>query len=182
MKHELESIDYHDINEEIIEELKANISPRRLAHTLNVVEESKRLAEENGADVEKAEFIAIVHDRFRDTSKADNALTHGKIAANYVKEKYGIDDDEVLNSIRYHTTGRKGMSLQERIIFLADAIEKDREYDGVDYIREESKKGINYGVKASLENTINHLKDIGRTIDIDTIEALEFINCEIDNN
>lgn len=179
MKNSTKKTNYGIIIKELRTELKSNLEPRRLQHTQNVVDESIRLAKENDANVEKAELIALAHDRFRDTQEEGNALNHGRLAAEYVRHKFGIDDEDILNSIIYHTTGRYGMSLQEKIIFLADAIEKNRDYEGVEHIREDAKNGINYGVRASLINTINHLKEVGRDIDKSTTEALKFIENEI---
>ena len=173
-------------------DLKASLSKNRYRHTENVIVESARLARIYGADVEKAKFIALIHDRFRDVDDEtlnelitgygmdpvynnNNALAHGPLAAAYYKDKFDIIDDEILNSVRYHTTGRQGMGLQEKIIFLADAIEKDRCYDGVERIRSEAAKDIDRGVEASLENTVDHLNKQNRYIDNNTLKALEYI-------
>ncbi len=60
---------------------------------------------------------------------ADNPnLAHGKIAAKVLTDVYGMQDEDLLNAVRYHTTGRKGMSRLEKILYLADAIEPGRDY------------------------------------------------------
>ena len=180
------------ITDSIKNDIKANLSPDRYKHTENVICEAVKLAEKNGADVEKARFVALVHDRFRDVDdrtlneliikyKLDsrymnnNALAHGLLAAEYYKDKFGIVDAEVLDSVKYHTTGRYGMGVLEKIIFLADAIEKDRCYDGVEDIRKEAAKGLDNGVKASLESTVNYLRKCGQHIDKNTLEAIKYM-------
>lgn len=174
--------DYIKIADKVKSELKDVLTPKRLKHTLNVAEESVCLAEKYGADKDKARFIALAHDRFRDSDdkRLSGNIAHGRAAAEYYEKKYGITDNDVLNSIRYHTTGRKGMGLQEKIIFLADAIEKGRDYPGVNDVRSESKKGLNYGVRASLINTINYLKSTDQEIDSKTTDALKYIDEQID--
>ena len=54
------------------------------------------------------------------------SLLHGKVGAIYAREKYGVEDKDILNAISYHTTARPGMSLLEKIIFIADYIEPSR--------------------------------------------------------
>lgn len=191
----------HDYIKDSLEiENMLSLSEERMKHTENVVKKSMEMADEYGGDKDKLIIAALAHDRFRDVddqvlevltdryhitdekNKTNNALAHGPIAAEYMKDKYGIDDKEVLDSIRYHTTGRKGMELNEKILFLADAIEKDREYPGVDKIRTEAEKGLNQGIRMSLMNTIEHLKDKNKPIDSDTIEALNDINDQINGS
>ena len=67
---------------------------------------------------------------------------HGKIAAEVMKRDWGIKDEDVINAVKNHTTGRQGMSLLEKIIFVADAIEPSRDYPGVDKLRELAFKDL----------------------------------------
>lgn len=180
--------------EKNIEECFEGLSHKRRIHTENVMKVASELAKVYGADSEKAIFAAKCHDFFRGKSIEEinsliskynlperylnNAnLAHGKIAARFL-ESIGIDDKDIINSVSFHTTGRKDMSLLEKIVFIADAIEPGRDYPGVDEIRSMAFKDIDKACLMSLEVTIEHLVKTGvpnEEIDKDTIEAAEFL-------
>ena len=168
-------IDYDGIIKNLMAEVELRLPRKRKAHTENVMAKSLEMAGVYGGDRNKIRVMALAHDLFRDKDIKGNALTHGPMAADYVRDKYGIDDEEILNGIRYHTTGCRDMGLNGKIIFLADAIEKDRDYAGVESIRKETEKGLDFGVRMSLLNTVEHLKEKGRQIDSNTLEALASI-------
>jgi HD superfamily phosphohydrolase YqeK len=88
-----------------------------------------------GEDPEKIRLAALFHDYCKDSSKENNALAHAGEAADILKNEYGVTDEDVLNAVRYHTTGRKDMSRLELIIFLADTLETGRTYAGADRLR-----------------------------------------------
>ena len=188
----MSSIYDSDINKVIDDAFNA-LSDKRKKHTQNVMEEAKHLAEKYGADVDKALFSAKCHDLFRgldineinslikeyklDDRYLNNAnLAHGKIAEKYVSE-LGLKDEEVLDAISFHTTGRAGMTLLEKIIFIADAIEPLRDYPGVDKLRKLTYEDIDDACLLSLEGTIKHLRKSGvpeESVDKDTIEAADY--------
>lgn len=168
------------------------LSDKRRVHTLGVRDTALTLAERYGADPVKAEIAALAHDLFRglrgeelnrtvrelglDDKYLDNPnLAHGKIAAIMLRRDYGVQDEDILNAVSYHTTGRRNMSTLEKIIFLADAIEPGRTYPGVEAIREAAGKGLDEGCLASMLGTIRHVTDQGAYLDEDTIEAAEFL-------
>lgn len=179
--------------EKIILDYFNGMSDKRKRHTNNVISVSEELAYIYKADKDKACFAARCHDFFRGKNNSelneliqeynlpdryiDNPnLAHGKLAAAFLK-RIGIDDEEVLNAVSYHTTGRAGMTLLEKIVFIADAIEPDRDYPGVDLIRRIAFEDIDKACLLSLKGTIKHLIDGGmelETIDRDTIEAAEY--------
>ena len=128
-------------NEEIMAVLKERLTPRRYIHSLNVAESATMLARIYGADEEKAYTAGLVHDSCKDmpaglqlsyllenkvemtdleinTAKLYHAMS-GKV---FARNEFGIEDEDMLNAVRYHTTGRRGMSLLEKIIFVADFI------------------------------------------------------------
>jgi len=178
-----------------IEECFTGLSEKRRIHTENVIEEAIKLARHYGEDEIKAAFAAKCHDFFRGKDNQeinslirhyglpekylDNPnLAHGKIAEAFLREELGIDDQEILNAVSFHTTGRCNMSLLEKIVFIADAIEPNRKYSGVEEIRKAAYQDIDKACLMSLEGTINHLKEIGAEIDKidrDTIEAASFL-------
>lgn len=181
--------------EKRIQDVFNGMSEKRRVHTEGVMAEAKRLAAIYGTDEEKAWIAAKCHDFFRGKEidnlntlvkkyglpdkYLDNAnLAHGKLAAEFLKRELGITDREIIDAVSYHTTGRSGMSLLEKIVFIADAIEPGRDYPGVDEIRRIVDKDIDKACLMSLEGTIKHLKDAGvpdDAIDRDTIEAAEFL-------
>ncbi len=169
--------DYDSISKELNDEIKGKLNPKRYRHTLNVLEKTLELAEKYETDKNKAAIAALAHDLFRGTDdEKKDALTHGPRAAEHIRKKYNIEDDDIIDAVRYHTTGRKNMCLNEKIVFLADAIEKDRDYDGVDDIRKAAETGLDEGIRESLLNTVRHLENNNKNIDENTIEALKYMD------
>lgn len=184
--------DYKELKDQIIEYIEKNLNEKRLRHTYSVAKEAVKLAERYGADAERAELAALFHDMFRSTpvpvlnmyirqmglseSNMDNPnLSHGKIAAAVMKKDYGIEDLELLNAVSYHTTGRAGMTLLEKIIFLADAIEPGRKYPDVEKIRKMAYVDIDRACIGSLERTVKYVREIGEYLDPDTEKAIDYL-------
>ncbi|MFS8512340.1 MAG: bis(5'-nucleosyl)-tetraphosphatase (symmetrical) YqeK, partial [Planifilum fulgidum] len=78
-----------------------------------------------------------------------------------VREELGVDDEEVLNAIRSHTTGRPGMSLLEKVVFLADYIEPGRSFSGVEEVRRLAREDLDRAILKALDNTIVYLVERG---------------------
>lgn len=182
-------IQYDKARKEIIEYIEKNLKPHRLEHTYSVASEAVKLAERYGADTDKAELAALFHDMFRSTPVQvldmyvrqlglpkriiDNPnLSHGKIAAAVMKKDYGIEDEDMINAVAYHTTGRAGMSKLEKIIFLADAIEPGRNYPTVEETRSMAYVDLDRACISSLERTVEYIREIGEYLDPDTLNAL----------
>ena len=92
------------------------------------------------------------------------------------RDIFGIDDEDILNAIAYHTTGRAGMSTLEKIIFLADAIEPGRHYLGVEEIRKVAETDLDGACILSLARTIEHVRDEkGWYLHPATVEAKEYL-------
>lgn len=150
--------------------IKTKMSDYRFTHSVNVSKEAKKLAKLYGADERKAEVAGILHDITKEIPKEEQLqiitdsgiilddvqkkapkLWHGISGSVYVREKLNIDDEDILNAIRYHTTGRAGMSLLEKIIFVADFTSAERTYKGVSTMRKKSRKSLEsamlYGFK-----------------------------------
>ena len=87
----------------------------------------------------------------------------------------GIEDEEVLNAIRWHTTGRENMSKLEKIIYIADMIEPSRSFDGVEEIREATLKALDNGVLLGLTHTMKFLLAKDSPIDINTVKARNYL-------
>lgn len=158
----------------IREKVKEALSPRRFRHVEGVVQTAERLARIHGADPAKARLAAWIHDFCREwpqeqlirMAKEYNVediyfevteLLHGHIAAALAPREFGIADEEVLNASRYHTSGRKNMSLLEKVVFLADAIEPGRDYPAVEELRRVAEEDLDAALALSLDNTIEYL-------------------------
>ena len=86
-----------------------------------------------------------------------------------------IDDEEILSAIRWHTTGKSDMSLLDKIIYIADMIEPSRDFDGVKEIRKITLKNLDKGVLAGINHTIKYLLEDDKLLDINTIEARNYL-------
>ena len=190
----MNSIDEHEaLVKKCIARITADLKPRRVTHTKNVAIEAKRLAKKYGADVQKAEIAALLHDIARNLSQEemnryvkelqlgdrylDNKnLAHSKVGVAIIKRDFGIEDQEILDAVAYHTTGRDGMTLMDKIIFLADAMEPGRTYPGVEKLRELVEEDLDKACAYSLRRTVEYVKSKGVYLDPDTSEALEY--CE----
>ncbi len=178
---------------EAIDYIEKNFTEKRRVHTYGVREEALKLCDFYGADRHKAEIAALFHDLVRDLdNEQTNALiekygldrarymnnrnlAHSKIAAEMMRREFGIDDEEILNAVSYHTTGRPGMSLLEKVIFIADACEKNRTYPGVDDLRAVEFEGLDGACLLSMERTLRHVAERGETADPDTVAAAEYL-------
>lgn len=181
-------------NEEILEYLKENLKESRYEHTLGVVKTAKALAKINGVEEEKAELAALIHDSAKnmhinsmkkmlvenfeqidDIEEKTPQLLHGKVAAIIGKTIMGIEDEEVLSAAAYHTTGKGNMTLLEKIIYIADYIEPNRVYPGVEELRKLTFEDLDKGVIVGLNNTINYILKQGGLIHPNTIEARNYL-------
>ncbi|MBQ7875290.1 MAG: bis(5'-nucleosyl)-tetraphosphatase (symmetrical) YqeK [Oscillospiraceae bacterium] len=156
--------------EEIKTVLKSRMNEHRFEHSLNVAKRAVFLAEKNGADPEKAYFAGLIHDICKGIpqeeqlkiienegialdgdTKASPALWHSIAGAIYSEHELGVTDEDVLNAVRYHTSGRGGMSILEKVIYMADLTSAERNYPDAEYTRSLTDKsldeGIAYGVR-----------------------------------
>ncbi|MGN1413635.1 MAG: bis(5'-nucleosyl)-tetraphosphatase (symmetrical) YqeK [Anaerovoracaceae bacterium] len=187
---------YDSLKETIETYIEKNATEKRKIHTEGVRQTAIKLAEKyddsNEELRQKAELSALFHDMYRGVSTdilnyyvkhlgldekryRNNAnLAHGKIAAAVMEREYGITDDDMLNAVSFHTTGRAGMSLLEKIIYIADAIEPNRSYPGVEELRKSAEHDIDLACLQSLTNTIAYVRGENKYLDEDTILAREY--------
>ncbi|WP_054939563.1 bis(5'-nucleosyl)-tetraphosphatase (symmetrical) YqeK [Paenibacillus ihuae] len=161
--------------EALIEAVSAQMPDKRWQHTLGVMETSVKLAKHYGSDPVQAETAAILHDvakywpveRMKEIIEQnglsaellqyDKQLWHAEVGVFVAQQEYGITDPEILGAIRYHTSGREGMSLLEKVVCLADYIEPGRDFPGVDEIRRLSKVSLEEALVAGFDSTISLL-------------------------
>ncbi len=178
------------------EKLQSALSVKRYIHTLGVAEEAVKLAQIYGSvqEQQKARVAGLLHDCAKDypesmrlrfckeykvktdeimNKQAD--LIHPFLGAEVAKREYQVMDEDVLNAIRYHTTGRKEMSLLEKIVFVADYIEPNREkFGGLEEARRLAYLDLDKAMKYILENTIEYVRARGRLLHPLSVEALEY--------
>jgi len=172
-----------DLDLEVLREATRSQMPdRRWKHTLGVVETAIVLAERFGGDVRKAELAALLHDYSKawPTSRMeqiirenrlpsellehDKELWHAHVGAWAVQAEHGIADEEVLDAIRYHTSGRERMTLLDKIVCLADYMEPGRDFPGVANIRKLAESSLEEALVAGFDSTITLLLEKGRRI------------------
>ncbi len=176
--------------EEYVKLIGNRLSEYRFHHSMCVADAAVKLAEKYGANIDDAYVAGVLHDVMKEASaeeqlkeikKADIIMTdielgnkklyHQMSGAAFVKCELDFDNEDVINAIRYHTTGRANMSLLEKIIYLADYISDDRTYDDVEKMREETEKSIKDGMLFAMRYTIMDLAKNSKTIHPDTVNA-----------
>ncbi|MDD3394108.1 MAG: nicotinate-nucleotide adenylyltransferase [Anaerotignum sp.] len=178
------------------EKLQSALSIKRYIHTMGVVDEAERLTEIYGSqsDKQKVQVAGLLHDcakdfppemrdRFckeykvpvDDYMKKVPDLIHPFLGAEVARREYLVADEEILEAIRYHTTGRANMSLLEKIIYIADYIEPNREpFEGLEEARRLAYLDLDMAMKYILEQTIQYVKARGRELHPFSMEALEY--------
>ena len=177
-------------NEEFKSILKERLTEKRYIHSVNVADAAVALAERYGADAEKAYTTGLIHDCCKDMPPAlqlqymlENGvelgdyelssvkLFHAICGSAFAEKELGVTDEDMLNAIRYHTTGRKGMSLLEKVVFIADFIGIERDYEDVEVMREKALISLEDAIVYGLGFTIQDLVKKGAVIHPDTVDA-----------
>ena len=155
--------------------VRKNEKKKRVEHTLGVMLMAKEFAKRNGADVNKALLAALLHDCGKYLSVSDypgcevpegtpEPVVHQYLGA-YVAEKVlGVSDDEIIDAIRYHTTGKENMTLLGKIIFTADMLERGRTYEGVEELRKIAFENFEKGFEASLARSLEFVSQSGKPV------------------
>lgn len=170
-------------------ELRKILSPKRFEHCVNVSLMAEELAKNYGIDSEKAKLAGLLHDICKEKSDEENIsilknngyfetsgkinsikILHGPAASFLLKEKYNITDIDILNAVRYHTTGRKNMTLFEKIIFTADYVSVERDWLNVEKVRNLAFKNIDEAVLIKLIYAIKKCVNNNQSISINTVE------------
>ena len=175
------------------EEMRAAIRPlmseERYLHSLGVEREAERLARRWGEDPEKAAVAGILHDCCKEMPlpealqivgqsaiipdidfREQPQLIHGYAAAELLG-RFGVRDREIEDAVRYHTTGRAGMSRLEKIVYLADLTEEGRHYPDVAEMRRLADTSLDEAMLYALSHTIGKLTRRRRTICRDSWQA-----------
>ncbi|MBC8595289.1 bis(5'-nucleosyl)-tetraphosphatase (symmetrical) YqeK [Qingrenia yutianensis] len=181
-----------DINS-IRTKLQSMLLEKRFNHSLMVCETAKELARMYGADEKKAEIAGLLHDcaknfskdemfslcekyaiKLDEVTKKQVGLIHAFLGAEVAKDLFGIDDDEIYDAIFYHTVGKPDMSLLTKIIYIADAIEPLRNYDGVEHLRELAHSDLDKALVYQIDITIKSVLKKGSLLHLNTVDTRNY--------
>ena len=184
------AMDTRTQDEQFIQIIRTRLSDYRYHHSLCVADEAARLARRYGADEHKAYTAGILHDIMKDTDtktqlqiladfailldeveRSSPTLWHARTGEVFIRHILQLSDEEILSAVRYHTTGRAGMSLLEKVLFVADFTSADRTYDDVDEMRRLSDVSLEAAMEYGIAYTIHDLLNKGRAVHPDTLAA-----------
>lgn len=175
--------------------MEKELSPKRYEHTLSVAYTAASLAMVHGEDTESAILAGMLHDCAKclpghklieiceknnihiSEAEKDNpmALLHAGVGSFMAHDKYGVDNADILNAIRYHTTGRPNMSRLEKIIYIADYIEPGRKHAAnLPQIRRMAFQDLDMTMVKILEDTLAYLSSADGKVDPMTAEAYNY--------
>lgn len=181
--------------------VRAVLSDKRYIHSINVAKEAVRLGIIYGTNLNKAYISGILHDIFKENNdpnalqnlwnsgiickekyKNNKPLWHSVLGAEYVRLELGVEDTDVINAIRYHTSGRAGMSDVEEVVFLADKISLDRDYPDLEKVRNIADISMAYGMLYVLSFSLQTLISNEENICNDTVWAYNYYLEQSGNN
>lgn len=176
--------------EEYVQIIKERLNEKRYIHSLNVAKEARCLADRYGADSDKAYLAGLLHDICKNDSeekmlqifsefgiildnvqRASKKLWHAIAGAAYIEHVLGIKDRELIDAVRYHTTARENAALMDKILYIADYVSEERDFDGVEKLRSDLKTGLELCYKNALALSVADLCAEHRPIHPDTFYA-----------
>ena len=174
--------------EQYISLLKERLKETRFQHSLNVADAAVMLAKKFGADEDKAYLAGLLHDITKNetdenqlqimesggiilsmTQRGNPKLWHAMSGMVYLRDTLGITDEDVLGAVRWHTTGKAGMTLLEKVVFIADYISAERDYPDVDVMRRLSETSLDAAALYALKYSLRHLSEKEKPICEDSV-------------
>lgn len=171
-----------------IDLLRSRLKESRFLHSLNVAESAVRLARQFGANEDKAYLAGLLHDITKNetdekqlqimksggiilsnTQLNNPKLWHAMSGMVYLRDELGIDDAEILGAVRWHTTGKAGMTLLEKVVFIADYISAERDYPDADVMRRLSATSLDAAALYALKFSLRHLSEKEKPICEDSV-------------
>lgn len=174
--------------------MEKSLDDRRYEHTLGVEYTAAALAMCHNASIKNAQLAGILHDcakclsnekllsicekrniSINEIERNNPSLLHAKVGSFLAMDEYGVSDQDVIHAILNHTTGRPGMSILEKIIFVADYIEPGRnKAPNLNEIRQLAFVNLDAAMLRILEDTLKHLEERGGDIDPMTRRTYNF--------
>ena len=179
-------MDYTNNREQILEMLRQLISEEKYTHSLGVEKTAIELAKNYHVDADKAGLAGLLHDITKSMDNVALAKEYGIInylskktlhaytGAIYIARSQITKDSDILNAIKYHTTGREAMSMLEKIIYLADLIEPGRECQALEKIRPICYQDIDAAMLLALKMSIKLIIKRSTPIDLNTVFAYNY--------
>ena len=168
------------------------LGDKRYRHTLNVEKMAVKLAKRYGADCDQAALAALLHDTAKEMPTADQLallrahpdlagntenrptpIWHGVCAAILARTQWGVTDEAVLSAVACHTAGKPGMTLLDKILFLADMTSEERDFDGVEELRKLEMEDIDKAMYKALDDSITFVKKGNKPLDSMSAAAWE---------
>lgn len=179
---------------EIEKKLKKELDKERFRHTLGVMYTAAALAMLHGCDMEQAMYAGLLHDcakcisndKKKQICKKNHIeitvseerspfLLHAKLGAYMAEKEYGVKDGDILHAIQVHTTGVPEMNLLDKIIYIADYIEPNRDKaPNLDKVRKLAFQDLDMTMLVILEDTLSYLQQGKGEIDPMTSETYEY--------
>ncbi|CYU00735.1 TPA: bis(5'-nucleosyl)-tetraphosphatase (symmetrical) YqeK [Streptococcus suis 2524] len=173
----------------LLEKIRVAMKPARFQHVLGVEQAALVLADQYGCDPKKASLAALLHDYAKEVEDQvfldliakydldkdllnwDNNIWHGVVGAYKIAEDFGLKDEEIFQAIQRHTIGAGQMTLLDRVLYVADYIEPNRDFPGVDEARRIAKESLDKAVAYETAQTISYLAKKGIPIYPQTLET-----------
>lgn len=168
--------------DELITQLQNQLSTKRFNHVIRVETTAIALAEKYGANTERASIASLLHDYAKEKTVADllkfkkhpvfnlewldygSEIWHGPLAAMIASTTFGVSDINILNAVRNHTIGGLDMSLDEKVLFIADYIEPGRQFKKVAKARKLADISLDQAVDFKIKQTLRYLIKQGVTV------------------
>ena len=177
---------------QMLEAVKERLPKNRFTHVLGVVDTAIELAKEFNVPESKGQIAAILHDvaKFSDREWMKSIiisenmdpllldyhaeLWHAPVGVYLAKTEFEVEDEDVLNAIRYHTTGRENMSDLEKVVYIADLIEPNRKFTGVEELRQLKEHGLDVMMEASVKHSIEFLVSKNQPVFPDSLKCYNY--------
>lgn len=182
-----------NLEKQIDRDIKEKLSEHRYIHSIGVMKKAEELAKFYGLDTKKAKLIGLAHDIAKQMSlseiqkyilnyhleldkieKINSELAHAKIGADICKRKYNFDE-QMVYAVKYHTTGSPDMDMMAKIIFMADKIEENRNYEDIKERRKLTLENIDKAIIETINYIITDNITKGRIIHINSINTRNYL-------
>ncbi len=176
---------------------RSRLSEGRYGHTMRVANTAADLARVHGLDEDRTRLSALIHDAARETGpeeflrlaqewelpvgepeRQSPKLLHGPVAAELARRELGVEDEEILEAVRAHTTGKPGMGPLALALYVADKIEPARDYPSVERLRRLAREDLHAAATESLRRAIAHNEERGKDVHPSSRDALEWLEAD----